>query len=286
MNKKTTKKRNSINTILSSNNCLKFLLVLLIGLFAFSLFAEVAEAAPLAAVGNSMKKLFAFDDTPSFGDFLIFMIIYCFIAFMGLQKFRGEGNNAAVYLAVLAIGAALTGGLVFGGKITVTKLLPISVIILFFALMGGLFWVIRKVLGEGAGKAIIALVLALILSCVIFYFLIVTVCNDNSCNSNSVLKKMFGSDSILGHLGLGDISSSNSDDKSKSDDSSKVGEPGSDNDPRLVAATKFLSDTSPENLEDANLAQGHIVSLNQLKSELKAKTSSQVTPAQNTQSKK
>jgi hypothetical protein len=157
-----------------------------------------------SSMGSSIGGFFddyASTEGPTVIDFLLFAIIFFAICWIGFGAVFKDAKNANVVLS-LALGLALSVALVYGGKFTLKKLLPFAAMILLILLMIGIFALLRKFIftKDTAGSKLIAAVFAIIISVALLIIAFNFICDSGSCENNAFLRKVFGSESIIGRL--------------------------------------------------------------------------------------
>ena len=256
------------------NKKLGIILILLI------LFTIILSFFVSASVGDSLKtslsNIFPFNDQPSFGDFLIFAALFCAATVLGLSKFYGGesgGNSAPVYVMAIALGLALAGGLVYGGKFTIIKFLPFSILFICVIVWVALYFFLSKVIGtDSTGKMVFVFILSVIVAVGLIIVAIMLLCGDGQCDSNPFMSKIFGSESLLAKIGIigeggvGGIGGIGGEGglfgDSTGADSDRV-------DSSYTAAKEFLEKNKGSlTLENADRAQSHIEELTSLKKSL------------------
>jgi hypothetical protein len=181
----------------------RFLIALLL---MVTILANLVDAASVKdAVRNTGSRIsnyfnsYASSTGPSFLDFLVFSVIFIAVCWIGFSQVFKEAKGANVALSV-AVGFALSVALVYGGKVTLKKLLPFAGVVLVILGFIGLYALLSKfVFTKGtAGSKILAFIFALIITIVIVSLLWSAICNNNRCEGNAFAKKLFGSESAIG----------------------------------------------------------------------------------------
>ncbi len=188
-------------------NCLKLASLIVISLVIAVFMTELVAALSLGGIGGSIGGFFegyAAAEGPTFLDFFIFAVIFialCWAAFSSVFK---DAKNASVVLAV-AVGLALSIALVYGGKFTIKKLLPFAGIILFLLIFVGIYAVLKKFIftKDTIFSRILSAVVAIIVSIALLAVAWNMICSDNNCESNVFLRKVLGSESVVGRLFAG-----------------------------------------------------------------------------------
>ncbi|MBI5880686.1 hypothetical protein HZB90_00995 [archaeon] len=201
--------------MLDNRGAFKLASLILISLVLALLLSQLVMAAPF---GDAMRSLgdrvsgyfndYASDDNPRVIDFLVFAVIFFTMCWVGFSAVFKEAKPANIALSV-ALGLALSVALVYGGKFTLKKLLPFAAVLLFILLIIGIYALLTKFVfkGESTGKKILAIFIAILVSIAILAVAWSFICDNNRCENNAFLKKMFGSESLLGGVfsGVGDI---------------------------------------------------------------------------------
>jgi hypothetical protein len=201
--------------MLDNRGAFKLASLIFISLILALLLTQAVMAAPfgdaMRNMGGSISGYFndyASDDNPRVIDFLVFAVIFFTMCWVGFSAVFKEAKPANIALSV-ALGLALSVALVYGGKFTLKKLLPFAAVLLFLLLIIGIYALLTKFVfkSESAGKKILAIVIAIIVSIAILAVAWSFICDSDRCENNAFLKKMFGSESLLGGLfsGVGDI---------------------------------------------------------------------------------
>lgn len=153
-----------------------------------------------SGIGGALNN-YASTDAPSVIDFLLFAILFFALCWIGFNNVFKESKNANVVLS-LALGTALAIALVYGGKFTVKKLLPFAAIILFLLLIVGIYALLKKFIftKDTVFSKIISIVLALLVALAILIASWHFICSDNNCDNNAFMRKILGSESIVGRL--------------------------------------------------------------------------------------
>jgi hypothetical protein len=145
---------------------------------------------------------------PTFIDFFVFAIIFftlCWISFSSVFK---EAKNANVALS-LALGFALAIALVYGGGITLKRLLPFASLILFLLVFVGIYAVLKKFIftKDTIMSKILSFVVAVIVALALLAVAWNMICFGNNCDQNFFLKTTFGAGSMFGKLfgGIGNV---------------------------------------------------------------------------------
>jgi len=187
-----------------------FALLIVLSFIAI-LMSSAAEAAIWDAFGRIGSSIsggvggffgsYANAQGPTFLDVIVFAIIFvvlCYVAFTNVFK---DAKQANVVLA-LALGIALSLGLVFGGNFTLKKLFPFAGVILFLLIFIGIYALLKKFVftKDTTFSKIISAVIAIIVAAALIFALFSMVCSDRSCESNPILGKIFGHSSIFGNL--------------------------------------------------------------------------------------
>ncbi|MBT5022860.1 hypothetical protein HOK51_04040 [Candidatus Woesearchaeota archaeon] len=251
------------------------ILVLLTVMLSFSVLAFTKDELKTSAskVKSKIGNLFQFSEQPSTGDVVIFTLIFFAMVWIALSKMWGDGDGStksAIIVLSITLALALSIGLVYGGKFTVVKIFPFAMILLAVLLWAGLFLLFSKLFSiESVKGKVFLVIVTTILTIGIILLGSIMLCDNNKCEQNPFLKKVFGSESILGKIGLtGAGISIGSDD----------GPTEVPDDPRYVAASEFINSANANNITQdlnfANSAQFHIGELTALKLAMQTKNES------------
>ncbi len=191
---------------------IKLGVLLVLALIILIFMTDVASAA----IGDSLRNMgsniggfldnYASQDEPTVIDFFLFAIIFITLCYMGFSKVFKDAKNASVVLSI-ALGLALSIGLVYGGKFTLKKLLPFAGVILFLLIFLGIFAMLKKFIftKDTIMSKILSAVVAVIVSIALIALMWNMLCDDDGgmCENNGFLRKIIGSESWLGKLFAG-----------------------------------------------------------------------------------
>jgi heme exporter protein D len=187
-------------------------LLLLSVLILAALLAPIALAItnPFSGFGSRMSSIlgsYASSNTPTFFDFLLFFVIFFALCWVGFSNVFKEAKGPNIALSI-ALGLALSVALVYGGKFTIKKLLPFAAAVLFLLLIILLYSLLKKYIfsKDTIISKVLSWIFAILLSLLLLFVAWSFICSGNSCESNPFMKKVFGSESIVGKF-FGGISS-------------------------------------------------------------------------------
>lgn len=192
-----------------------FTFVVAVAIFATTL-TKTVSARILGNIGGGISGAFssyASSTGPTMFDFLIFAVIFFALCLTGFNAVFKDGKKTNIVLS-LAVGFALTIGLVYGGGFTLKKILPFSAVILAILMFVGIYAALKKIVftKDTVPHKIIAFVIALIIAILLVVLASAMICSSNRCDSNPFLNKVFGAGSAIGGFfsGLGDGTSTSS----------------------------------------------------------------------------
>ncbi|NQU78654.1 hypothetical protein HQ545_02705 [Candidatus Woesearchaeota archaeon] len=158
----------------------------------------------LRSAGNSINSFFseyASDPNPSLIDFVIFSAIFIALCYIGFSKVFTDAKNAVTVLSI-SVGLALSIGLVFGGQITLKKLMPFAGIILFLIIIVLIYALMKRFVfsSDTAGSKILSAVIAIVVSILILILAWNMICANERCEGNPFARISLGSNSIIGRI--------------------------------------------------------------------------------------
>ena len=175
------------------------LIVLLIPTARASVFTDAMSNA-----GNTFGgwlNSYASSDAPGFLDFLIFSVIFFSLCWVGFSQVFKDAKAANIALSI-SLGFALSVALVYGGKFTVKKLLPFAAVILFLLAIVLIYSLLKKFVftKDTIVSKVLSVIVAILISCALLYLAWSFICSGSNCENNAFMKKIFGSESIVGKL--------------------------------------------------------------------------------------
>jgi hypothetical protein len=194
-----------------SGIAVRMLLIIIIALLLSEMVFAANIMDGIRGAGGRIGGFFsnyASSEGPTFLDFLIFTVIFFALCWVGFSSVFKDAKNANVVLSV-AVGLALSVALVYGGKFTLKKLFPFAAVILFILLFVMIYALLKKFIftKDTIMSKILSAVFAIIISVALLIVAFNFICGGDRCESNAFLRKVFGSESILGKLfrGIGNI---------------------------------------------------------------------------------
>lgn len=190
---------------------IKMIALILLLILLLVMFTQAAEALQVPqALKNIGAALTPVENRPGLIDYLVYFTLFTALAYLGFSRWfsggegaargAGGGERAAVIALSAALGVALTVAIVNGAGFNLARLAPVAVMIIGFLMFIGFVALFRSIFGKGVWRTILAIILALLVTFLIIYFAKAMICQNNACNTNPFLKKMFGSESIFGKI--------------------------------------------------------------------------------------
>ncbi|HII72747.1 TPA: ECF transporter S component [Candidatus Woesearchaeota archaeon] len=194
--------------------------LVLIAMLILLLLSSIVSAQVLSRIGGGFKnigssignskvgqyfKSYGDQQGPTFFDFMIFFIIFFCMAYLGFKQFFENAGKGPIIGLSVALGLALSTALVWGGKVTLKKLIPFALVFLALGILLLVYSLLKKFAfsSDSAAAKIGAFFIALIITLILTYLLISMVCFNNRCDRSPIMGKFFGSGSIFGKVGTG-----------------------------------------------------------------------------------